>query len=218
MDERDFINVEHARAAAFNMFTALLCQPEASLVQTPRVFDALRLGLNIVDVDSATLVNEMQEAAKQSSAQDLLIEYTRLFIGPFKALAPPYSSLYLGYDTLMSDEAVWVLSSYRKSGLKFDEAVQDVPDHVAVETEFMYHLIHKETRELEAGNRDGSLILWQNQREFFSRHYRKWVPIFCTTVATETNNAYFKALSKCLSKFICSVEIPPFPDKVAAIP
>ena len=41
----------------------------------------------------------MQKAVKQNTAQELLIEYTKPFIGPFKTLVPPYSSLYFGNDT-----------------------------------------------------------------------------------------------------------------------
>jgi hypothetical protein len=42
-------------------------------------------------------------------------------IDPFKTLVPPYSSLYFGSDTLMSDETVWVIDFYRKLGLKPDK-------------------------------------------------------------------------------------------------
>jgi len=64
-------------------------------------------------------------------------------------------------------------------------------------------------------NKDKSFSLWENQREFFDKHYKKWVPEFCAKVATETNNEYFKVLSECLNKFINNVEIPAFPNETA---
>jgi TorA maturation chaperone TorD len=212
MNEKDFIVKEHARAGTFNVFTALLCQPEEDLIKSDEVFDTLESALNIVNPDCSKLVSRMQKAAKQNTAQELLIEYTRLFIGPFKTLAPPYSSLYFGSDTLMSDETVWVIDFYRKSGLKSDEKIKDVPDHIAIETEFMYWLIHNEVNALDAGNRDKSFSLWENQREFFNKHYKKWVPEFCAKVATETNTAYFKLLAECLNRFVNDVEISAFPE------
>jgi TorA maturation chaperone TorD len=212
MNERDFIFSEHARASVFNVFTALLCQPEEDLIRNNEVFDTLKQALNNVNPDYSEIVGRMQEAVKQSTAQELLIEYTRLFIGPFKTLVPPYSSLYFGDDTLMSEETIWVIDFYRKVGLKFDEETKDVPDHIAIETEFMYWLVHNEINALDSGDRDRSFSLWENQQEFFDKHYKKWAPKFCTKVATETNNEYFKLLSECFNKFITEVEIPAFPD------
>jgi TorA maturation chaperone TorD len=215
MNKKEFIFFEHARASIFNVFTALLCQPEEDIIKNDEVFDTLRLALDIVNPECSKIVGRMQEAVKQNTTQELLIEYTKLFIGPFKTLVPPYSSLYFGNDTLMSDETVRVINFYKKSGLKFDENIKDVPDHITVETEFLYCLIHNEINELDAGNRDKSFSLWENQQEFFDSHYKKWAPEFCAKVATETNNEYFKVLSECLSKFINDVEIPAFPNENA---
>ncbi|MHC4242207.1 MAG: TorD/DmsD family molecular chaperone [Planctomycetota bacterium] len=212
MNKKDFIFFEHARAGIFNIFTALLCQPEKELVENNEVFETLKSALDIVNPDCSKIVDQMQKAVKQNTAQDLLVEYTKLFIGPFKTLVPPYSSLYFGNDTLMNDETVWVINCYRKSGLEFNEKIKDVPDHVTIETEFMYYLIHNEIKELDAGNRDKSFSFWENQQEFFEKHYKKWVPEFCAKVATETNNEYFKVLTECLNKFINTVEIPAFPN------
>ncbi len=212
MNERDFIFSEHARASIVNVFTALLCQPEEDLIQNNQVFDTLELAFNNVNPACCEIVSRMQEAVKQNTAQELLIEYTRLFIGPFKTLVSPYSSLYFGSDTLMSDETVWVVDFYRKAGLKFDQETKEVPDHIAIETEFMYWLIHNEINALDAGNRNKSFSLWENQREFFDKHYKKWVPEFCAKVATETNNEYFRVLAECLKRFINDVEIPAFPE------
>ncbi|MCP4263083.1 MAG: molecular chaperone TorD family protein [Planctomycetes bacterium] len=217
MNKKDFIFFEHARAGIFNIFTALLCQPEKELVENNEIFDTLKSALNIVNPDCSKIVDQMQKAVKQNTAQELLVEYTKLFIGPFKTLVPPYSSLYFGNDTLMNDVTVWVINSYRKSGLEFNEKIKDVPDHVAIETEFMYFLIHNEIKELDADNRDKSFSLWENQQEFFEKHYKKWVPEFCAKVATETNNEYFKVLSECLNKFINDVELPAFPNEKAMI-
>ncbi len=212
MNKKAFIFFEHARAGIFNIFTALLCQPEKELVENNEVFETLKSALDIVNPDCSKIVDQMQEAVKQNTAQELLVEYTKLFIGPFKTLVPPYSSLYFGNDTLMSDETVRVINYYKKSGLKFNEKIKDVPDHVTIETEFMYYLIHNEIKELDAGNRDKSFSFWENQQEFFEKHYKKWVPEFCAKVATETNNEYFKVLTECLNKFINTVEIPAFPN------
>lgn len=212
MDKKEFIFCEHARAGVFNVFTALFCQPEEELIHNSELFGTLELALNNVDPACSELVVRMQEAVKKSTAKDLLVEYTRLFIGPFKTLVSPYSSLYFGSETLMSDETVWVIDFYRKAGLKFDQETKEVPDHIAIETEFMYWLIHNEIKGLDSGDRDRAMSLWEKQQEFFAKHYTKWVPEFCAKVASETNNRYFRLLSECFSKFITDVQIPVFPN------
>lgn len=211
MDEKDFISSEQARASVFNIFTALLCQPEEDLVRNDQVFNTLKLAMNSLHPVCSELVGRIQEAMKDSSTQELLVEYARLFIGPFETLVPPYSSLYFGSDTLMSDETVWVVDFYQKAGLKFEKETKDVPDHVAIETEFMYWLIFNELKALNSNDRERALSLWENQREFFGKHYRQWVPNFCSRVSKDTNNEYFRLLSECLSTFITEVEIPAFP-------
>jgi TorA maturation chaperone TorD len=212
MNKKDFIFFEHARASVFNVFSALLCQPEEELIQNNEIFDALKLALGNVNPDCSEIAGRMQKAVTQSTAQELLVEYTRLLIGPFKTLVSPYSSLYFGSETVMSDETVWVVDFYRKAGLKFDPETKEVPDHIAIETEFVYWLIHNEIKALDSGDRDRAFSLWENQQEFLAKHYKKWVPEFCTKVATETNNEYFKLLGECFGKFITDVEIPAFPE------
>jgi TorA maturation chaperone TorD len=211
--EKEFVYIEHARAVIFNRLTALLCQPEQGLIDNTDVFDSLKLALNIVHPDCVTLVEKMQETIKHYSAQELLVEYTKLFLGPFKTLAPPYSSLYFGGTELMNDETVWVMSCYKKAGLEFNRELNDVPDHVAVETEFMYYLVHHEIKALDAGNRESALAFWENQKEFFDRHYKKWVPQFCDKIATATGNEYYRTLSECLNSSVNCIEIPAFPPE-----
>ncbi len=213
MNNKEFIFFEHARASAFNMFTALLCQPEEQLIEDSAPFDTLRSALEIVYPDGTHCIDRLQAALQQYTQQELLVEYTRLFIGPFKTPVSPYSSLYFGTDRVMDDTTLWVIEHYKKSGLEFDYSIKDVPDHIAVETEFMHYLIHSEIKALDEGDEDVAQTCWGNQQEFFGQHYRKWVPQFCSNIVTETKNAYFIALSECLNSFINYVEIPPFPQE-----
>ena len=126
MNKKEFIFLEHARAGIFNIFTALLCQPEEDIIKNDEIFNTLRIALDVVNSECSKIVGRMQKAVKQNTAQELLIEYTKLFIGPFKMLVPPYSSLYFGNDTLMSDETVRVINIYKKSGLKVDKNIVQV--------------------------------------------------------------------------------------------
>lgn len=155
----------------------------------------------------------MKASVQQCFGQDLLVEYTRLFLGPFKTIVPPYSAIYFGSDSIMSEETLWVINFYNQLGLKFDEKIKDMQDHIAVETEFMYYMIFNEIKELQTNSRDKSHNLWLNQSQFFNKHYKKWVPKHCKKIGVGTDNKYFKALSGSLKKFVNSDSISLFPSE-----
>lgn len=213
MNAIDFISAEKAKATSFNLLTALLCQPTEELISNPKILETLKSSFEEGCPECVKNVEQMQLEIKKYSQLNLLVEYTRLFIGPFGTLVPPYSSLYFGSNkSLMSDETVWVINFYESAGLSYDlESVKDAPDHVAVETEFMYYLIFNEIKEFEAGNLDQAHQLWNSQREFFLKHYKQWVPKFCKKITEQTTNDYYKALATCIAKFVTTVTISEFP-------
>lgn len=121
MTQKDFIAGEKARAAVFNIFTALLCQPDQAVIDSPKVFDVLGEGLKAVcpagEGDALLLKKEIRKHTRT----ELLVEYTRLFIGPSKMVAPPYSSIYFGTEyVLMSDVTIWVMNFYERNGLRYN--------------------------------------------------------------------------------------------------
>lgn len=215
MEYQEFCKIEQARATAFNVFSALLCQPEEDLITETSIFKTLSSAYEILDPDHIEYISEMEKALKKYSVKELLVEYSKLFIGPFKLVAPPYSAVYFGTgDTLMSDETLWVINFYNECGLQFDVKVKNMPDHIAVETEFLYYLVYNEIKELQSNHRKKSHNLWKHQSKFYNKHYRNWVPEFCEKVINGTENEYYKALSVCLNGFVNSIKIPPFPEKV----
>lgn len=189
------------------------CLQPIRMILNTEIFNLLKDAFDIINAGCIKNVDQMQETLIKYNTQELLVEYARLFIGPFKMLAPPYSSLYFGSETLMSDETIWVLNFYRKLGLEFDDKIKNLPDHIAVETEFMYYLVFNEIKELEADNKKKSYVYYQSQTDFLNHHYKKWVPKFCMKVSNETNNEYYKALSACLNSFVCNVAVPDFPGE-----
>ena len=79
--------------------------------------------------------------------EKLQVDFSRLFIGPYRLLAPPYGSIYLEKDyKVMENSTVDVRERYRQAGLDISAKFKDAPDHVAAELEFMYFLIFKEIK------------------------------------------------------------------------
>ncbi|MCP4552583.1 MAG: molecular chaperone TorD family protein [Bacteroidetes bacterium] len=125
----------------------------------------------------------------------LQIEYSRLFVGPFKVLAPLYGSVYLeeGRKTF-GDSTMDVMDIYKEESLKVD--LKEPPDHISIELEFMSYLIAKEVECIQCGNVELSSSYFNKQKAFLIRHLAKWIDDFFEKVMSQTENIFYKELVK----------------------
>ncbi len=212
MDKKHFLEIERAKANAYNLFSSLLCEPEPELLDENAIFKNLETYLRQLLPDADINLKALYRQSPGYDIQQLRIEYARLFIGPFKVPAPPYSSLYFGEKIVMGEATVWVKNFYRHAGLEFDSGLHDLPDHVAVETEFLYYLLYNEIVTIDQGFIDDAKAFWVRQKEFTEKHYHIWVPDFCDKVIQNTNFDYFKIIFINFKLFIAEVNIPEFPN------
>lgn len=202
MKDPETIKKIKARTICYNIFSALLCQPSEDLFEAATVFKKLNNALKIAAPGCELDLKALKEDLAKNKHTSLLVEYTRLFIGPVRILVPPYGGLYFGGEHLMNDEALRVADFYKRTGLQFNEQIKDSPDHVVIETEFLYYLSFKELKELEAGNLKKADFYKNAQREFLENHYAKWIPRFCDKVQKTSKIKYFKLIASALSCFV----------------
>ena len=208
----NFISIEKARAVIYNVISALFCQPDNELIRENALFNRLDQALQTTYPDLVSKTIKIKQAASDYSDNELLVEYARLFVGPFKTFAPPYSSIYLGSrDTIFSEQSIWVVQFYRSAGLDFNRDIHDLPDHIAVESEFIYYLIFHEVQQLEKNNPEEARRFHNLQNQFIFQHFNKWVPAFCDTIISETKNDYFLYLAMCLKSFTENDSVPELP-------
>lgn len=198
---------ETKRAEILNIFSALFCQPEEEFITNSKIYDVLESAFEQINPDCLIHVKNLKESTKKYNRQDLLIEYARLFIGPFKIEVPPYSSLYFDKKELMSDVTIWVASYYDNAGLKFDRNIKDLPDHVAVETEFIYYLLFNALNEFNEENEEKANRCISLLEYFLDKHYKIWVPKFCEQIVEKTNNEYYTALASCFELFVKTMDL-----------
>jgi TorA maturation chaperone TorD len=136
--------------------------------------------------------------------ETLKIDHSRLFIGPYKLLAPPYGSTYLDdHARVMTGSTMDVREWYREQGLGL--AISGPPDHIIVELEFMHYLI---CRQIDADyNSDSAMqVQYAQKRELFVRsHLSRWIPDFVTTVEANAETDFYKTLAR-ITKHIVSGE------------
>ncbi len=134
---------------------------------------------------------------------DLLIDYSRLFVGPYKLLAPPYGSIYLeGQRQLMGNSTMDAQSRYEEAGLKFSKDFREAPDHIAAELEFLHFLIFLEIEALEKEEWEAALDSIKLQELFLKDHLGAWVSAFTSNVEEHAETEFYKILARITRKFV----------------
>lgn len=139
--------------------------------------------------------------------QTLMIEYARLFVGPYQVIAPPYGSYYLEDGRLMGDSTIEVNQFYEKAGLAINESFKDLPDHIIAELEFLLFLIHNEKDFLSKDDYDKFQIILQMRVEFFNIYVNKWLNKFSYRIIENTNSAFYKAVAEYLLSVVELINI-----------
>ena len=129
--------------------------------------------------------------------EDLLVDYTRLFLGPVDARANPYGSVWLGPDALaMQDSTMAVVGLYEEGGFELAEDFRDLPDHVAAELEFLYLLLFREGRAGadEARSPSGSACS--------EEHLGRWIGPFTDAVKAGAQCGFYRELGELTNRFV----------------
>ncbi len=190
-------------AECYKLLAACFYLPRKDLYLEEGLFQNLATLFGEVCQEASPFLAQMEEAFSAYSEEDLSIEYARLFVGPFELKAPPYGSVYLdGERKVMGDSTMEVMKLYEMAGLVMDEDFKELPDHIAVELEFMYYLIYKEIETQENSEKEKALAFKEIRNHFFNHFLCPWVPSFCQRIKESTDNPFYIALADCLSTFI----------------
>lgn len=168
-----------------------------------RLFDSMFDAARKIDPGLAGIAARLGAGFAAQDLQTLLVDYTRLFLGPAEPLARPYGSFWLSGETpLMQDSTIEVQHLYQEGGFELDDELREVPDHVAVELEFLYLLILKQNEAARAGH-DEVLASWAHLRGMFlERHLGAWVGRFTQAVKDGAQTAFYRDLAGLTDRFV----------------
>jgi TorA maturation chaperone TorD len=211
---------ERARGEVFRLLSACLCEPEKDAFLQEEVFDHLGRAVGRVCPGAEAPAREMKAAFSAETEEALRVEHARLFVGPHELPAPPYGSVYLEKGRMvMGRSTVDVVAFYRTEGIHVDEEAAELPDHIAVELEFVHHLIARELAEVEAGNGEAATGLRQKQEAFLRQYVLPWAPRWCADVLSHTESGYYASLARLLQDLMERPEcLLPDPDTEGPAP
>lgn len=202
---KEMILRERTRGDCYRFLSACFCQPEKNVFQEEKLLQSLTKSLHRICPEAALFSASMEESILKYGNEELLVEYSRLFIGPFGVIAPPYGSVYLdGERRVMGDSTMEVIGMYRNEGLSGSTDARELPDHVAVELEFMSYLVFAEIKALEKSDLRTAVEAVEKQERFSGEFLRRWIPPFCERIKENTENGFYTALAQCASTFIGS--------------
>jgi putative dimethyl sulfoxide reductase chaperone len=135
---------------------------------------------------------------KEFNLEELLVEYARLFVGPSALPAPPYGSCYLEDGRVMGKSTLEVERWFQRQGLMLLPQFKDLPDHIAVEMNFMSFLSDFELAALDESDLEKAIFYRHQQEEFLTTHPLAWVQAFTTAVEKSSKLPFYPAAAAIL--------------------
>lgn len=180
------------RRDSYKLLSACYYIPDAELLNKLNNLDTLGKGLY------ASIV---KYCLNMSEIDSLISDYTKLFVGPYGLLAPPYGSMYLDSNNrVMDNSTIEVRNMYAEEGL--DISLKEAPDHITIELEFMYFLIFKEIEATKINDLDSASRYQERQRAFLENHLCAWVPDFTDKIETSAQTEFYKNIARITKYFI----------------
>lgn len=168
-----------------------------------RLFDALVDAAACIDADLAARARELKSAFDAESGQELLVDYAHLFLGPVGLLAVPYESAWLGkLGEPLEETTQALLDLYADGGFEVDPDFRDLPDHLAVELEFLYTLLFRKAAALRDGDRQAIGEMDALRERLIANHLDRWLPDFQTAVLEGAQCRFYRELADLTALFV----------------
>ena len=201
METKNLLNHESSRMAAFRLLSDCYFLPDPGLSEKLE-----NLEFNMVNVCQPAVKwvqNMRKEFEAGADLEPLKVDFSKLFVGPYKLSAAPYGSVYLeGERKMMGDSTLDVRNRYREAGLDTANNFKDAPDHIGAELEFMYYLIFKEIEAFANSDIETAIDFIQKQKSFLEDHLMAWVPEFAKSIIENAESPFYPNLAKTTKAFL----------------
>lgn len=195
-------DVATAREDLCRFLSACFYEP-APEFEEEKLFDSLVIAATQIDQTLADHALKLRAAFGAQDLQTLLVDYTRLFLGPVEVLAQPYGSYWLDAPVATEDNPPSpVLALYGEGGFEVGDDFGELPDHVAVELEFLYLLTYNKNQALEAGNSEECAAIESVKRRFLDEHLGAWVAPFCAAIRAGAETVFYRELADITDCFV----------------
>lgn len=196
------LDLGSAREDLCRYLAACYYQPGPEFAEE-KVFDSMLAAATRIHPDLAASASKLGKAFAAEGAEDLLLDYARLFLGPNHIIAKPYGSVWLEQQgTLMGESTLAVLELYKEGGFEMDDEFRELPDHIAAELEFLYLLIFRENEAHQLGKPEALGAKAALRKRFLDQHLSRWVGPFTAAVKEGAQTIYYRELAELTDRFV----------------
>ena len=198
----DFDPVEASAREDLCRFLAACYYEPAQEFEEEKLFDSMLLAAKHIDPTLADHARRLGQAFTAQDLQTLLVDYTRLFLGPIDALAKPYGSSWQPAEPAEDNPPPAILALYSEGGFDIDDDFRELPDHVAVELEFMYLLTFNMNRAQAANKNEAADAIEALKQRFLAEHLGAWVNPFTAAVKGSAETVFYRELADLTARFV----------------
>ena len=167
-------------------------EPTAGLLRQIRHPSLLEASVNV----GVTLEIDFLGAPEEQLLPELVVEYTRLFIGPGKHISPHESVHTQGHDeSLWGRSTVAVKDFIESVSIEFRPDYHGMPDHISVELELMQKLTEAEANAWQRGDYAEAAMWVQLEQKFTDDHLARWGPSFCEQVIGQAELSFYREMA-----------------------
>ena len=208
----DYVNGKAGAREDMCRFLAACYYEPTTDFSEEHLFASMLSAASAIDPDLAADAGKLAAAFVAHDLEALLVDYTRLFIGPAQPRAMPYASFWLTDDQSMRHEATMaVLDFYERGGFDVSDDFRELPDHVAAELEFLYLLTYRQNQaqlaqlaplaQLE-GNADDLSAANALRHRFLEEHLGTWLGPFAAAVKSGAETEFYRELAAFTERFV----------------
>lgn len=131
-------------------------------------------------------------------------QFVRLFqVSLDSPVCHPYESFYLDPERRsIGWIAIGLAKEYATEGLALSPTFRDMPDHIAVEMEFMAFLCGREAEAWELGEEQERSRILERERAFLEAHLGRWLPVFARWVIAADPGGFYAAVAEAADAFV----------------
>jgi putative dimethyl sulfoxide reductase chaperone len=202
-------DVADLRQAAYRLFATSLLYPEAerltSLAEAAAEFGSdTRFALILPFYPDWQRMLDRLAHLGDREMDSLTAAYRRLFYSHTSdPLCPPYESF---YQARSGEDVGWLpaqlLRRYGQAGLAMPPDIEQSPDHVVVELEFMAFLCGHEAQAWDGAVSDSGIRALKREAVFLRRYLGWWFPIFAKKVRRVDLAGFYAQLASAAEAFV----------------
>lgn len=175
--------------------------------QEERLFDSIVEVASAISTQLAERAVAMRTAFAKENLESLLVDYTRLFLGPMQALASPYEFSWTSAPA-STDETPEppITQLYAQAGFEMGPDIQDRPDHVAIELECLYALSFQVIANQQPDGPAPVNPVANLRTTLLVDHLGVWVPRLADAMEAAARTDFYRELAK-LTRDLLALEL-----------